>query len=748
MNPGLFALLLLPVSAAQDTVRVQNTAIRLGFDAGNGALVEMIDRASRQNFVAEASPLWQLDRYDHSARSIFPADAGRFSWRKLRPPRRGIELTWSDFKIPDARAFRVVATVSLQGDSALSDWRIVLEGLGGLQVEQIRFPRVENIPALANEELVIPRWMGALARSPRSVLYDTAGAPRRLQLDYPGAMSLQMLALYSRDGPGFYAATDDTLAYRKSFALWGMPEGRRGFELIHQVDDPQISRPTWSPRYAVVLGSFRGDWMSAAERYRAWGTRQRWARESRLRRGLVPKWLIDTGMWVWNRGRSQAVLPHALALQNKLELPVSVFWHWWHHGPYDTSFPDYLPPREGAESFSGAVADADRAGIHAMVYMNQRLWCTGQPSWGPRAAAAAVKERDGKIRTEVYNIFDPKPCATMDVTQPYWRDTYAAIADTVLDQYGVHGIYMDQAVLSLVCWDPSHGHPLGGGNYWMGGFRKLAAQIRRDAQPGKRILLAGEGAGEAWLPELDLMLTLQVSQERYSAPGSGWEPIPLFQAVYHAYGLTYGSYSSLVLPPYDELWPAATAPADTLSLFDTRFSRQFYLEQARSFAWGLQPTIANFRAAQLVDRPREMAYMMELARLRARASDYLLYGTFLRPPALKLPQVKVDLSRVSIYAARRGGPTVSQADNPSAVVGAWRSPGGNVALVMASIVDEPATVEISIDPAVYGLKVSGKYVLIDAETSRAVGEWQGKKSPVRVEMPARGARILELRAIR
>ena len=66
------------------------------------------------------------------------------------------------------------------------------------------------------------------------------------------------------------------------------------------------------------------------------------------------------------------------------------------------------------------------------------------------------------------------------------------------------------------------------------------------------IVLAGEGCGEAWLPYLDLMLTLQVSRERYSPPNDPWEVIPFFQAVYHPYAVTYGSYSSLTMPPYDE----------------------------------------------------------------------------------------------------------------------------------------------------------------------------------------------------
>lgn len=730
--------------AEADTIWIQNAALRLGFDADSGALLGMTDRASGHQFMRTASALWRLD-LAVGGDSIGPADAKRFEHRMLRPPRAGIELIWADFGRAEAPKLRVTATVLLQGDSAMSNWQILLDAPGTLGVEQVHFPRVDGIAALREEELVIPRWMGTLARQPNAVLLTADGQPRRLQFDYPGTLSLQLLALYSRGGPGFYAAADDTLSYRKSFAIWANPDGSRGYELVHPLEDPRTARDRWSPRYRALIGTFNGDWIDAAERYRAWGARQTWAQQSRLQRGLVPDWLLNTGMWVWNRGRSPGVLPPARALQDTLGLPVSVFWHWWHNGPYDTSFPDYLPPREGVEPFRRAVDDAHAAGVHAIVYMNQRLWCIGQPSWGPQAAAAAVKERGGRIRDEVYNIFDPKRCATMDVTTPYWRAKYSAIADTVLDEYGIDGIYMDQAVQSLVCWDPTHGHPVGGGNYWMGGFRALAGQIRQNVEPERPVLLAGEGAGEPWLPELDLMLTLQVSLERYSNPASGWEPIPLFQAVYHAYGITYGSYSSLVMPPYDDLWPADTAPEDSLALLDPRFRRQFFLEQARSFVWGLQPTIANFRPALLADRAEETAYMMRLAKLRAQATDYLLYGTFLRPPSLRVPDVAVDLSRVSIYAARRGGPTVSQDTFPAAIAGAWRAQNGDIAIAIAAIVDEPVTVSFSVDPREYGLSGSGTIERIDLDGRKHFGQWAAAPAPLSLELPAAGATILEFR---
>jgi hypothetical protein len=739
----LFALLVTTEAGASvtDTVRFANRRLSLGFDGNTGALVDMTDVATGQHLLrGPGGDLWRIELFE-GGKVITPANARSFKATHYSG-RRGVHLAWSDFGLAEAPSMRVVVSITMSDEQQpMSDWRIALDSTGTVKVEQVRFPRIEGIARQPDEELIAPRWMGALARNPQSVLTDTAGKPRRLQFDYPGAASLQLIALYARNGAGFYAATDDTLAFRKSFAVWSAADSSRGYELLQPLENPQIAHGHWSTGYDAVIGTFQGDWYDAAEHYRAWGTQQRWARESRLKRGVVPPWLLQTGMWVWNRGASPKVLPPARALQDALGLPVSVFWHWWHNGPYDTSFPDYLPPREGADAFTRAVADADAAGLHAMVYMNQRLWCTHMPSWGPRAAAAAVKERDGRIREEVYNIFDPKPCATMDVTQPYWRDTYAGIADTVLDDYGVHGIYMDQAVLSLICWDPTHGHPLGGGNYWIHGFNALAHQIRTNAKPGRPVLLAGEGAGEPWLPELDLMLTLQVSQERYSAPNSGWEPIPLFQAVYHAYGVTYGSYSSLVLPPYDDLWPKATTPADTLALFDLRFRRQFDLEQARSFVWGLQPTIANFRVSQLTDRPTETAYMMNLARLRARVPEFLLRGTFMRPPTLRVPDATLDLSRVSIYAARAGGPTMSQASYPGAIAGAWRAANGDIAIAVASILDEPVTVSFDFDPAAYGLAGTGSIAQLEDSQTRSFGRWTGPL-PVKLELPAGGATIL------
>jgi hypothetical protein len=377
--------------------------------------------------------------------------------------------------------------------------------------------------------------------------------------------------------------------------------------------------------------------------------------------------------------------------------------------------------------------------------MNQRLWGMTTRSWRDEAAERfAVKGADGKVHPEVYNIFTREPCASMCMGTEFWRQKYAGLAVRAVTELGVIGIYMDQACTSLACYDPTHGHPVGGGVYWMQGFRAMASDIRRRCDSRRElVVLAGEGCGEPWLPYLDLMLSLQVSRERYMAPDA-WDTIPFFPAVYHPYAVAYGNYSSLTMPPYDDLWPAEFAPKEPLKLLDRKYSRQFCLEQARAFVWGQQPTIANFLPAQLEDRAGELDFVMRLARLRSHAAKYLLHGTFLRPPQVHGPVATLDISRLSIYAGRQGGLTAFQKDSPLALAGAWRAPDKCIAVAVASIADEPIHVTLDLPSAGYNLPRDTMVYQMDDKARRSIGTLRDTGNSIELELPPRAALILEL----
>lgn len=721
--------------------RISNRGLQLGIDTRTGACRELVEVQSGFNQLSpqeKTVALWQITVRDGETAKTFSADGCGPPQVEAMPG--GLRLVWENVGAASGKPVRVEATVKLDDqDASMSRWGLAVEKPSQVLVENIRFPRVGCLTPRKNEFLAVPRSMGLLLANPRTRLEGPKGRGGRFEWIYPG-LSLQCLAYYEDGGPGFYAACDDPQAYVKQFAVWGDAERQMHCEVIHLPEQGESGSERYELPYAVVLGTFRGDWTTAAELYRASSAARKFSEGARLHRGLVPAWVQETGLWVWNRGRSPGVLPPASQMQKHVGVPVSVLWHWWHHCAYDAGFPEYLPPREGTEAFLAALDAAHRDGIHALVYMNQRLWGINTASWTAEGAAAfAAKKPDGTVPAEVYNKFTNAPCAPMCMGTAFWRNKYASLAQAALCDLKADGVYMDQACMTAPCYDAGHGHPRGFGRYWLDGFGLLTDDIRKRSPKERESALAGEHCGEAWLSSLDLMLALDVSQERYLPPNYPWEVIPFLQAVYHADVITFGNYSSLVHPPYEELWPQDQAPAKQLTLLDRTFSRQFYLDQARTFVWGQQPMLANFQPGQLDERSEEMDYVTRLAQTRQRALKYLLHGTWLRPPALQVPQCDVEFARVSIYVPL----ATSTKSCPSVLTSAWRAPDGNVALAFASIVDNPVHLNVPIDVDAYGLRDRSCVYRIDETGRRRCGTLDLQSPTQKVELSPRAFYVLE-----
>ncbi len=732
--------------ASPEVPRLDNGALRIAFEGERGGLVSFEDsHAHHDSLTAEPrAPLWRIEpsRSGYGS-ALVPQDAAAFNAHLIEGGRQ-VELVWQGFGKAHAPELRVSVTVTLDERAPMSAWRITVENLPWTPTA-IRFPCVGPVAPQEDEVLAVPVWMGERTSRARELLGDNGG---RIEWEYPGILSMQCLALYRPNGPGLYVASDDTGTLAKRFAVTGGKDRSLGIEISQLPAEREVALFRYASPYSVLLGTFEGDWFTAAERYRAWALRQPWAEASRLKRGEVEPWAAQTGLWVWNRGRSDGVLGPAAALQERAHVPVSVFWHWWHGCAYDMGFPEYLPPREGADPFRAALEHAHESGIHAIVYMNQRLWGMTTRSWKyENAERFAVKGPDGKVRPEVYNTFTKAPCASMCMGTEFWRNHYAGLAVEAVEGLGVDGIYMDQACSSLACYDPSHGHPLGGGAYWMDGFKALQADIRAKCRPSRNVVLAGEGCGEAWLPYLDLMLSLQVSLERYAQPGA-WEPIPFFHAVYHGYAIFYGNYSSLTMPPYDDLWPPEFAPKEPLRLLDRKFAGQFRLEQARALVWGQQPTIANVRASHFEDRPEEMACALGYAAIRNQALKYLLHGTMLRPPEIPVPERTIDISRLSIYAGQQELVNQYTKTCPSVLASAWRAEDGDLVIVLANITATQQVFDVSLDRAIYGLNERSVIRLRDLRGVKTIGNVEGTSVTLHVNLNPAEACLFEIASLR
>ena len=718
----LTALLIVFPSCREGAVpSLENGRVRLAFDPATGWPVSVMDKASGEEMLDGSVPLWEL----RDVRDSVLKEATAFLGYRRKPG--VLQLSWKT-----ASGIRVTALAGLAAEDSLLHWRISVTGLAS--GSSVRYP-ILDFRKLENEDFAFSSWLGRVERDPRTGLGPDKPLIR-FSSESPGSLSMQLIASYDREsGRGLYLASNDTLSLSKTFTV-ELDSARTRFYLTHY-PAPEGLSGDWDPGYEVITGPFRGDWMTAAGLYRQWAVRQRWCRESRLAQRQIEGWVSGTGLWIWNRGRSENVLAEALHLQEKTGIPVSVLWHWWCDCGHDDDFPHYLPPREGAETFRDAVNYASARGVHALVYLNTFEWGTSSPGW-EEAKPFALRQRDGSFRQFASNTFTGHEIAAMCLHNAFWTDRFAAIADTVLRDYGVAGIYMDEACLSLRCYDPSHGHGVGGGNYWVEDFNSLSSRIRtRDG----RTVLAGEGSGEDWIPSLDLFLTLAVSRERYI--GGNAEPIPLFQAVYHDYAISFGSYGSLVYPPFDERWPSEFRPEGCETLLPARYILQFRMEQARALVYGMQPTIANYHAFLDQARGREMDFALLLARTRMSYLDYLLYGIFERVPAMSIPTARADISKVSIYAARDGRSAVQVTKEiPLLHTGMWRSPDGGLALFIVNIGDESQPVSFSLDPALYGLPAACRACIAGETVART------SEGPLAVSttIPARGISVIEFAA--
>jgi hypothetical protein len=164
----------------------------------------------------------------------------------------------------------------------------------------------------------------------------------------------------------------------------------------------------------------------------------------------------------------------------------------------------------------------------------------------------------------------------------------------------------------------------------------------------------------------------------------------------------------LTQPPYDPLWPKASASAHPLQLLDEKFRYQFRLEQARSFVWGQQPCLSNFLPEHLAERRTELAYVRQLVQLRQAALPYLLHGTFLRPPRMDIPDMEIDMSRLSIYAGQQGAVQEYRKHVPQYLVGAWRADDGSIVIAVVNVADTDHKIRFTLNCEEHGLPDRGR----------------------------------------
>ena len=679
--------------ACSEQVVLDNGLLRLEFDRANGTLLSMRDLETGYEYLdteAEPQRLWSIVPLNEGDAVAEPTDV---TVRKVSS--RELKLAWKG-----SEAFTLVARVRLDDKKPLSYWRVEMSDYDGAKVKELVFPYLTNIKAFTNEEIALSNWTGRLYKNIRKVRKSVGSI-------HQNRPTMQLTAIYGEEPSGLYIATNDKDSYGKAL-LFDFREELTDCKMVNILDmRAEVSH--YKPTYEFILGTLHGDWYDAAQIYREWALEQEWVKNNRLHSGKMNKWLPETDIWVWNRGRSSNVLTEAADLKEYLgDYNVSVLWHWWHNGPYDDAFPEYLPPREGRASFVKAVAKAKTKGINMTPYMNSIQWGESRKSWKELNIEQYVaRKADGSTHAHVYNKFTGNPITPMCMSQEFWHEKYSSLCDTVVNDYGCTGVYMDQACLHYWCYNPDHGHSVGGGNYWVKGYLKLVERVREKTSEANPIL-TGEGSGEDWMAHLDGFLTLEGSRERMSGLSNS-SVIPLFNAVYHENAITFGNFGGFTYPPYDEFWPKEFRSPNTEKLLPALYNTQLRLEQARTFVWGIQPMIVNYHAFARKARPTEMKFLKELVAKRKEYKDYLQYGKLMRAPKMENDYpAEIDIAQMSTYGYKTKGTNLFPYKKvvPMLYSSAWRNAEGNILLTFVNISEEPKSTTFTINPAEMGLDES------------------------------------------
>ena len=651
-----------------------NSHVRFEFQPGGMGLAGMTDLAGGMNHLAPAGGprlLWEISLGRGAQTRTFDNNYKPCNYAALEKTAGGGQravMEWNDLRYHlEDRVVSVRVTVDLPRDSGVAEWRIFVENQSDYWgLASVTFPVAAGFPQTGEYDIARPVFAsgGHLLKA----------WSERVRGRHPsGGWPMQFAAL-SRGRNSVYFASMDSEGRAKDFLI----EPGARLAMIHYPENIGVPGSDWPDHYPVAFGVYQGGWLEAARRYRPWALRQKWASAGPVsQRTGMPDLIKNTAIWVqdgwvWNEanGSPQEMNAPFREAQDRMGVPMALHWYNWHHMPFDNLYPHFLPPKPG---FSERVKELTARGLLIMPYINGSSADYNIPDFdkfGPHA----IQDEAGGLRQHFYSDSAGR-LLSMCPTQEFWQDHISRLIDD-LTRLGVNGVYVDQisAMEHELCFNKAHGHPVGGGRYWVDGNRALLRKIRNEAhRNGRNVVITSEGADEVFLDLLDANLTW--------AQPTDWE-IPMMQVVYSGYTIFFGS------------------PCDY-----TKSERFFNFAQGQALIDGRQNGWMSFGLFKPEHR-RKAEYLRECGRQRVAGARYLTFGRLLGPvePAKPVPTFSED--GFGWNRPHRG--TV-----PAAEARLWQSEDGRLGIFFANYVDETVAFPYRIDPARFGLN---RRVIEGAET--------------------------------
>ena len=591
-----FALLTFFSMSARESYVLDNGRIRAAFSGGDVFAIEEIVMDGQKLAGGGSIDFWHLSLLGPMGETpLYRPKVARY--QGAEQTREGslqkICFTWF-LRLDYDGFYPLRATVSLPDDGDRIYFGLEAELPEGWIVTDANYPRLV-LEKPSDAKVIIPEGWGLEA--PLSEAGHTAVYP---------TSSMQFMMVHNPSG-AVYFGTEDPSGSRKDYSVDG--DGALHLSLDVPCSEAWISGGRFTLPFEANLGFDREGWEHALKHwYKPYSYTLPWGGEERKiknRQDGIAQWLLDTEAWV----RLKTVDDEFAALDRAADLlgpHLSAHWYWWHQIEYDTHYPEFLPARPG---FAERIAEIHRKGVHVTPYINGRLWDPHSESYRIKdGAKESARRLDGNLYTEVYRTSGVVNSVTCPDSRT-WHDIICSLVDNIQEQYGVDGVYIDQVgcTIPAPCWSHSHGHPRGGGSFWLEAYQRIIRDIRKDyLRPGK--ILTTEENGECYTDLFDMMLMVNSLNNDYHGP---LKIVPVFPMVYSDRVIT----------------SAFTAPPEVVEGTDPSTYRFAF---AKALLYGSQ--LAWVRAFVITD-PKfasEAAFLRNLMDFRSGIHDIVLGGEFVR----------------------------------------------------------------------------------------------------------------------
>lgn len=680
--------------AASEQVSLSSGRLNLSFDtsADRISLSNLADSAGLEwmNASPSNSFIWLLDFQKPGAYKEVKSSEAKFTG--VRKSSDKLIFTWN---VPLEEQNAVVTmTVRCPKSSPLSYWSLQVNLPKGWQMARADFPVIPNIKLQPNLKVAVTAGWGLEYDVKPDLKYDST---------YPSCTSIMQFLAFYNQGKGLYIGTHDPQGNHKYYNVQAGKDNV-SFFCLNWPGNTDKTGGVYKVPYEAVLGVFDGSYYEAAQIYRDFSFKTAWGKLPISKREM-PQWVKDNDLWFMMESLPVSEYGIGKKLVDYFGMPFGFHWYRWFQIPHDIFYPDYFPPKPG---FAGGVKELQALGIRVMPYINGRLSDEKSKTWPAENLEKATCKYDGKPIQEVYI-----PNVPLDIMCPYteqWQKKIADVADTIANVYGTDGVYIDQicAAAAVRCFDPTHGHPVGGGHFWVDGYRKMMDEVRSRI-PKDKILTTEENI-ECFIDKFDLQLLV-------NTPINTARPIPLYPAVYSGRSMAFGFQ-------YD-LW------RDSASHTPVR------AKQARAFVWGSQ--IGWVHADRLMEpaSAKEAEYLRNMARCRRFGHQYVVSGRF-----LGMLDIAGSNPIINYETSDTAGKMIPQS-TPTIFASAWLAEDGSLGVLLTNISDDEHEISITLPLAKAGMragdhtiKTFGPEGLISTERSSAAVQ--------KIKLAGRGAMILSI----